>query len=539
MLRKVPLIVILGSTGTGKTKLSLELAERFGGEIISADSMQVYANLDIATAKATKEEQSRARHHLLDVATPNEPFTVVSFRNAALPIIENLLAQNKCPIVVGGTNYYIESLLWDILVSPKDPNELEDGIDNQSDISTTVNIAGKGEERTVGSDNVKDPLFLPQSEMSAMSSELLHNHLRKIDPQSANRIHPNNKRKITRAIEVYQQTGETLTAKLQAQRQQPGGNRLGGPLRYPHTILFWLRCKQDVLNVRLDKRVDAMLEQGLLAEIRAFHNEHNGDKSQTDNSAAYTRGVLQTIGFKEFIPYLEQFNAANDQKIEEYLRLNAYKMPTEEHFKAQKPSSINVTAVQKHTQQQNIDERQSQQPPQQSTIDREIELELETATHSDTTTTSSPLPAGLEVLNACLNELKRVTQRYSKKQIKWINNRFLASKDRQVPDLYELDTSDVNLWQAEVYERAVAVIESHRRGEVCEIQAMARRQHPGAGLNEETSNFCEICQRHFIGEYQWQLHLKSNKHKKRRESNKKKEKASGISVDTNREDKKS
>ncbi|XP_017489684.1 PREDICTED: tRNA dimethylallyltransferase-like, partial [Rhagoletis zephyria] len=90
MLRKVPSIVILGSTGTGKTKLSLELAQRFGGEIISADSMQVYANLDIATAKATKEEQSRAKHHLLDVATPNEPFTVVHFRNAALPIVSFL-----------------------------------------------------------------------------------------------------------------------------------------------------------------------------------------------------------------------------------------------------------------------------------------------------------------------------------------------------------------------------------------------------------------------------------------------------------------
>lgn len=91
------------------------------------------------------------------------------------------------------------------------------------------------------------------------------------------------------------------------------------------------------------------------------------------------------------------------------------------------------------------------------------------------------------MLNTCLNELKLVTQRYSKKQIKWINNRFLASKDRQVPDLYELDTSDVNLWQAEVYERAVMVVESHRRGEVCEIQPMTPRQHPGAGLNEEVS----------------------------------------------------
>ncbi|XP_053947756.1 tRNA dimethylallyltransferase-like [Anastrepha ludens] len=195
MLRKVPLIVILGSTGTGKTKLSLELAERFGGEIISADSMQVYANLNIATAKATKEEQSRAKHHLLDVSTPNEPFTVVHFRNAALPIIENLLAQSKCPIVVGGTNYYIESLLWDILVSPKDADEL-DSIDKKFALSSSAETTE--EEDAATPENSKNPLFLPVAEMTAMSSELLHNHLRKIDTDSANRIHPNNKRKIMR-----------------------------------------------------------------------------------------------------------------------------------------------------------------------------------------------------------------------------------------------------------------------------------------------------------------------------------------------------
>uniref|UniRef100_W8CD56 tRNA dimethylallyltransferase, mitochondrial n=2 Tax=Ceratitis capitata TaxID=7213 RepID=W8CD56_CERCA len=521
MLRKVPLIVVLGSTGTGKTKLSLELAERFGGEIISADSMQVYANLDIATAKATKEEQSRAKHHLLDVATPNEPYTVVHFRNAALPIIENLLAQSKCPIVVGGTNYYIESLLWDILVSPKDADE-------KADTSNAGTSARREGEDAGATENAQNPLFLPLAEISAMSSELLHNHLRKIDPDSANRIHPNNKRKIMRAIEVYQQTGQTLTAKLQAQREQPGGNRLGGPLRYSHTILFWLRCKQDVLNIRLDKRVDAMLEQGLLREIRAFHNEHSIDKSKTDNATTYTRGVLQTIGFKEFIPYLEQYNAANDQKIEEYLRLNAYKMPTEEHFKAQKPSSINATQVRKH--------KVAAQSQSEHESDRENEFELGSATNPNNTTATTPLPAGLDVLNSCLNELKLVTQRYSKKQIKWINNRFLASRDRQVPDLYELDTSDVKLWQTEVYERAVAVIECYQRGEICEIQPMPKREHPSAGLNEETSNYCTVCERQFIGEYQWQLHLKSNKHKKRKESLKKKERSNVVPLGTNAED---
>ncbi|XP_068157787.1 tRNA dimethylallyltransferase [Drosophila tropicalis] len=438
MLRKVPLIVILGSTGTGKTKLSLELAERFGGEIISADSMQVYRNLDIATAKATKEEQAQAKHHLLDVATPSEPFTVTHFRNAALPIIEQLLAKSKTPIIVGGTNYYIESLLWDILVNTSGDEDLDE---------TGKQLADK--------------------KLSTMSTTDLHQHLASIDAASANRIHPNNRRKILRAIEVFQETGETLTSKLSEQRQQPGGNRLGGPLRYPHIVLLWLRCQQDVLNERLDKRVDGMLKQGLLKELRNFHNTYEGVTVQ-----AYTKGVLQTIGYKEFVPYLMKYTADFDEKVEEYLKAHQYQMPSKE-------------------------------------IDEELK--------------GTDLSAGLQLLRKCCDELKLVTRRYSKKQIKWINNRFLASKDRQVPDLYELDTSNVSAWSDMVYRPAESIISSCINGETTEIEPMPKRVHPGADLNEETSNFCSICQRHFIGEYQWTIHLKSNKHKRRRESERKKE----------------
>uniref|UniRef100_A0A1A9W246 C2H2-type domain-containing protein n=1 Tax=Glossina brevipalpis TaxID=37001 RepID=A0A1A9W246_9MUSC len=256
---------------------------------------------------------------------------------------------------------------------------------------------------------------------------------------------------ISRAIQYYQDSGQTLSFKIKEQRQQPGGSRLGGPLRYPHAILLWLRCNQDILNRRLDKRVDAMLEEGLLREIRTFYNEHNPNKSllSADNSL-YTKGVLQTIGFKEFIPYLEQFDAANDEQIETYLKANGYKMPTQ--------AAITGSVTQ--------------------------------------------LPVGLNILNTCLNELKLVTQRYSKRQQKWINNRLLACKDRQVPDIYELDTSDVNYWKENIYKRAI-------------------------------SNYCTICQRQFVGEYQWNLHLKSNKHKKRKEGEKKRAKLQIIEKGSN------
>ncbi|XP_016981934.1 tRNA dimethylallyltransferase [Drosophila rhopaloa] len=445
MIRKVPLIVILGSTGTGKTKLSLELAERFGGEIISADSMQVYTHLDVATAKATKEEQSRARHHLLDVATPAEPFTVTHFRNAALPIVERLLSKDTPPIIVGGTNYYIESLLWDVLVDSED----------------------KQTEGTPLKEHRK------QEDLDAMSTTDLHHYLAQIDAGSANRIHPNNRRKILRAIEVYQETGQTLTKKLAEQRAQPGGNRLGGPLRYPHIVLLWLRCQQEVLNVRLDTRVDGMLAQGLLRELREFHNAHH-----TTTVQAYTSGVLQTIGYKEFVPYLLNHDQNEDEKIEEYLRNHSYKLPS-----------------QKELQEEG-------------------------------------LPDGLDMLRNCCEELKLVTRRYSKKQLKWIYNRFLASKDRQVPDLYELDTSDVAAWPEAVYHRAETIIESYRKGMECEIKPMEKKEHPGADLDEETSHFCATCERHFIGEYQWGVHLKSNKHKRRKEGQRKREREQDIKLST-------
>uniref|UniRef100_A0A1A9ZZD7 C2H2-type domain-containing protein n=1 Tax=Glossina pallidipes TaxID=7398 RepID=A0A1A9ZZD7_GLOPL len=203
----------------------------------------------------------------------------------------------------------------------------------------------------------------------------------------------------------------------------------------------FVKRNKDILNGRLEKRIDSMLEGGLLREIRSFYNEHKPNKNLFNASNnLYTKGVLQTIGFKEFIPYLEQFDAANDEQIEAYLKTNDYKMPTE------------GAAGGSETQ----------------------------------------LPVGLSTLITCLNELKLVTRRYSKKQQKWINNRLLACTDRDVPDIYELDTSDVNQWQTNI------------------------------------SNYCAICERQFIGEYQWYLHLNSNKHKKRKESKKKREKLEMI-----------
>lgn len=189
----------------------------------------------------------------------------------------------------------------------------------------------------------------------------------------------------------------------------------------------------------------------------------------------YQKGILQTIGFKEFVPYLKEFDETEDALINNYMR---------------------------------------------------------DAAKSDAAA-SRPVPKGLKVLHSCLDELKLVTKRYSRKQIKWINNRFLGNQTRQVPDLYELDTSDVSQWNAAVLGPAEDVVKCYIDDKVPILKPMAKLQSSRAGLNEEVrlniqslsgtylqfflfqvTKYCEDCERILIGEYQWNIHRQSNKHKK-------------------------
>nr|CAH7759512.1 unnamed protein product [Callosobruchus chinensis] len=247
--RNLPLVVILGSTGSGKTKLSLDLAQRFDGEIIGADSMQIYKGLDISTAKATPEEQSVAPHHLIDILDPHEAYTVTQYRNEALTVIQDVLDRNKLPIVVGGTNYYIEALLWKILV------------DNNTFVTT--------------------PGILPQNEHELPSKEL-HRKLKELDPKMANRLHPNDKRKILRALEIIYDKGRKVSDIFAEQQSAQDASSSGGGLRFTNAIVLWLQCNQDILDDRLNKRVDSMMEQGLVNELLDFHHKYNLERLKTN-----------------------------------------------------------------------------------------------------------------------------------------------------------------------------------------------------------------------------------------------------------------
>ncbi|XP_071225126.1 tRNA dimethylallyltransferase [Salvelinus alpinus] len=272
-----PLVVILGATGTGKSKLAIEIGKRRQGEIISADSMQVYRGLDIITNKVTAEERAQCSHHMIGFVDPLvSSYTVVDFRNKALALIEDVYSREKLPIIVGGTNYYIESLLWRVL--------LDEGQENE------------GEGKKGGSLDRK-------AELEKLGGAELHRRLTEVDPEMASVLHPHDTRKIARSLQVHAETGVPHSHWLEEQRGQEGGDVLGGPLRYPDPCIFWLHADMESIDERLDRRVDEMLLAGLIDELRDFHLRFNQQKIQ-DQSQDYQHGIFQSIGFKEFHEYL-------------------------------------------------------------------------------------------------------------------------------------------------------------------------------------------------------------------------------------------
>ena len=252
MKQKEKLFVLIGPTAVGKTKLSIELARRFNGEIISGDSMQIYKRMDIGTAKITKEEMEGIPHHLIDIKDPDEPFSVAEFQGLVRGKIAEISSRKKLPMIVGGTGLYIQSVLYDYQFT-----------EAASDHEFRLKLEQIAEERG----NLE-----------------LHERLKEVDPDSAERIHPNNLRRVIRALEVYHCTGKTMTA--YQQEQQP-------ELLYD-TCLVGLTMERELLYNRINKRVDLMMEQGLVEEVKDL----------------YDRGIrdcqsIQAIGYKELYEYFD------------------------------------------------------------------------------------------------------------------------------------------------------------------------------------------------------------------------------------------
>ena len=244
------LVVVAGPTATGKTRLGILLAQALDGEIVSADSMQVYRRMDIGTAKATAEERAAARHHMLDVAEPWESYSVSRYVEEAARCCDDILARGKLPILVGGTGLYIDSLL-----SGRD-------------------FAGRSE----GDESLREEL---NARWDAEGGEALLAELRSFDPERAAKLLPSDRRRIVRAIEIYRLTGETISAHDARTRALPP--------RYEAARIHLDYRSRAALYARIDARVDAMIESGLFEEVAALLAEG----VPPDSTA------MQAIGYKE------------------------------------------------------------------------------------------------------------------------------------------------------------------------------------------------------------------------------------------------
>ncbi|MDO5403029.1 MAG: tRNA (adenosine(37)-N6)-dimethylallyltransferase MiaA [Eubacteriales bacterium] len=251
---KRPLVILTGPTAVGKTALSIGLAKRINGEIISADSMQVYRHMDIGTAKIMPDEMAGVKHYLIDEYEPDEEFNVTIFQKKAKQAMEEIYSGGKIPIVVGGTGFYIQALLYDIDFSSEDNTD--------------------GYRKHLHKLAVKN------------GNEYIYNMLKEIDPEYAAGIHANNLKRAVRALEFYHETGNKLSSHNDAQQKKQS------PYNF---VYFVLNNDRKILYDRIDERVHKMFENGLVREVEAL------------KALGYTKDMvsMQGIGYKEVFEYLE------------------------------------------------------------------------------------------------------------------------------------------------------------------------------------------------------------------------------------------
>ena len=263
-MTKDKLIILAGPTASGKTAVSIDLAKRIGGEIISADSMQIYRGMDIGTAKITSDEMQGVKHYLINVSDPKEDFNIVKFQNMVKCSIEEIKKNGHIPILIGGTGFYIQSIIYDINFDKEDDN---------------------GSIRKV-----------LEEEYDKMGADFMYEKLKKIDSISADNIHKNNKKRIIRAIEYFLINNALISEHNELQRKKTS----------PYDFKFFvLNPKRDILYDRINKRVDKMVEKGLVDEV----------KSLIESGLSIDNISMQGIGYKEIVEYLEG-NITLDKAVE-------------------------------------------------------------------------------------------------------------------------------------------------------------------------------------------------------------------------------
>lgn len=273
---KSKVIVICGPTASGKTKLSIELAKKLNGEIVSADSMQIYKDMTIGTAKPTKEEMQGIKHYLIDFVSPDTRYNVAEYKKDAINAIDEIIAKGKTPIVVGGTGLYVNSLIYEI-----DYPEIELDLNYRKKIEKIAEHEGL------------DRLY----EMAV-----------KVDKQAMQKISSNDKKRICRVLEIYHATGKTKTQmEIESRLREPKYNYL----------VFGINMDRDKLYDRINRRVDIMIKDGLIDEVKAVLDKYNDFPT-----------AMQGLGYKEVVEYLNGETAKDDM-------IEKIKMETRRYAKRQ------------------------------------------------------------------------------------------------------------------------------------------------------------------------------------------------------------
>lgn len=251
-MNRIPVVAVVGPTASGKSDLAVEICRRFGGEVVSADSMQIYKGMDIATAKPTEEEKQNIPHHMMDFLDNTEDYSVALYQQATAECIAEIYSRGLLPVVCGGTGLYVDTLLNNVKLS-------EDSYDEELRVSLLKRAENEGADR-------------------------LLEEVRAFDPEYAEKLHPNNVKRIVRALEVYKTTGTTMTEQNKLSKQTS-----------PYDVCFIGLDAEDrqFLYDRIDRRVDVMLERGLEEEAREYLSSANGSTS------------AQAIGYKELRPFFD------------------------------------------------------------------------------------------------------------------------------------------------------------------------------------------------------------------------------------------
>ncbi|MEC1006998.1 tRNA (adenosine(37)-N6)-dimethylallyltransferase MiaA [Bacillus subtilis] len=256
---KQPVVILVGPTAVGKTNLSIQLAKSLNAEIISGDSMQIYKGMDIGTAKITEQEMEGVPHHLIDILDPQDSFSTADYQSLVRNKISEIANRGKLPMIVGGTGLYIQSVLYDYTFT----------------------------------EEANDPVFRESMQVAAEreGADFLHAKLAAADPEAAAAIHPNNTRRVIRALEILHTSGKTMSQHLKEQKRE---------LLY-NAVLIGLTMDRDTLYERINQRVDMMMQSGLLPEVKRLY-----DKNVRDCQS------IQAIGYKELYAYFDGFVTLSD-----------------------------------------------------------------------------------------------------------------------------------------------------------------------------------------------------------------------------------